>query len=800
MLLRFLAGIVGLALASPASADVDSVARWMADKAQSLATQGAINVQNYAIGSWASVASGASDLKPSWDAAVAAATAAGVKSIYLPGGNYLTTGPLNNPGLALSCEPGKTTIRKSGPNQLFTSVAANPDIPNGKLLAADVSYGAMSVTLATGGGAAFAVGQTVVLLDSSAYNAGHPAEYATIQAISGDVVTFWSPVQLSYSTASAAKLVPVNLLKGVAYKDCNIVMDDTITLFSSLVYQPNFAIEMRFLDSPVIKNVTISKFVGPGVNLVGVKGAKIDIFAYDGGSSTSSGSSPDSTQGVGGFSYAVNEQALNEGNQINVYAERIRHAYTTVDGLDPTVWNYGEASGTIVTGVHKDAKNMAWDCHQAGRGIHFDVTALGGQYAGLQVRCKKTEAKVRAIGTLGPAVWLRGGGGLATNGDNSKVEFYAERTNTGVTFDGLDWREKGAVTDDGVGNDIAGYAYQTGGPILYTGFTPANVTTGGNYHDLFGKEICQLATANTHGVHIGTAANGAQIKIDGLYVYSPDAKVTALVFDAPGSVNILASNITGVGYTGFPYYTPLNSTIMWRNSDGPFYLAQPEVRFLDEFSTTTANTSYPNWNRFKGSNATAALPAVLSDTVNGYMRLVTGVDAGGTMALNGSSMATQLIWQASKGNLSAEFRIQTGSSVANQSIFVGLTSNNFALNAPFTLAAGDTLTANVTDGVGFLYDTNATTQHFWQVGVANSVLAAKQDTGITPTTFTRYTLRVDIDASGVAKFYNSNILLGTAMVGAVTPAAQLALVVATYSTTGSSTLLQVDRIAAQQNR
>ena len=204
------------------------------------------------------------------------------------------------------------------------------------------------------------------------------------------------------------------------------------------------------------------------------------------------------------------------------------------------------------------------------------------------------------------------------------------------------------------------------------------------------------------------------------------------------------------------------------------------------------------WQSLIGTNATCQQAIVAQDQARGLLRLTTGADAGGTMALNGCQLQSALNWSANQGGLVFEARVLM-SAITDVVVFLGLTDQVSALECPFTLS-GTTLTSNATDAVGVLFDTAATTDDWWLVGVAADVDATKQDAGVAPTASTMETWRIEISATGVATFYRNGSLIGSAMTGAVTASVVLTPVVAAFARGAASRTIDADFISVQAQR
>lgn len=207
------------------------------------------------------------------------------------------------------------------------------------------------------------------------------------------------------------------------------------------------------------------------------------------------------------------------------------------------------------------------------------------------------------------------------------------------------------------------------------------------------------------------------------------------------------------------------------------------------------------WRGAVGSDGGCVAPTISSGLpLHGFGFMTTGADAGGTMALNGAQLDLGLTnFRAAEGGMTFEVRVNL-SAITNVAIFVGFTDQTVALEMPFTLAAGDTLTSNATDAVGWLFDTGADTDNWWMVGVANNVDATKQNSAVSPTANVNDILRVDVTSSGVATFYRNGKKVGTAMTGAVTTTVNLTPVIAAFSRGAATRNIFWDYILCEKNR
>ena len=147
--------------------------------------------------------------------------------------------------------------------------------------------------------------------------------------------------------------------------------------------------------------------------------------------------------------------------------------------------------------------------------------------------------------------------------------------------------------------------------------------------------------------------------------------------------------------------------------------------------------------------------------------------------------------------MSVESRF-TLSSNTNTSMFIGFMDTT-ALTMPFTLAAGDVVTANTTDAVGIIYDTDADTDVVWGVGVKAGVVATAINLGNQPTSGGTVRWNVRVDRDGNATFYRNGISVGSTLSNAVTASVVLSPVACGFSRNTTSKYLQLDYMSVKQN-
>jgi hypothetical protein len=173
-----------------------------------------------------------------------------------------------------------------------------------------------------------------------------------------------------------------------------------------------------------------------------------------------------------------------------------------------------------------------------------------------------------------------------------------------------------------------------------------------------------------------------------------------------------------------------------------------------------------DWAFTEGTDNTTS-DGKITAAVNGEFVLTPG-DSAGTIAADGAMLNSALQWKANQGELAFQAKVKLAV-ITSCSCFLGFT-DTLSLEQPIQSASSaDTITTTATDAVGFMFDTNMTTDNWWAVGVANDVDATLQNIGYAPVADTYETFRIEITTAGAALFFRNGILVSTLMAGAVTP-------------------------------
>lgn len=245
-----------------------------------------------------------------------------------------------------------------------------------------------------------------------------------------------------------------------------------------------------------------------------------------------------------------------------------------------------------------------------------------------------------------------------------------------------------------------------------------------------------------------------------------------------------------VGLTHTNRLVTSDGLVVGNNQASDLLMPAPNNRaFFDRFM---GDVIADQWSAAKGTDGQAVI-ATVKGGAGGGVRLTSGDTT--VVAESLSSLTYALNWTASQtGGLIMEAKVTPVSAVTTVAYFVGLTDTlaTSTLEEPMTLS-GTTFTTTATDAVGFLYDTNATTDVFYGMSVAGDTDGAAAVPCSLPVAGTAVTLRVELDTSGNAKFYENGVYKG-AIATAVTAATALTPIVSVMARTTACRSIDVDYI------
>lgn len=201
---------------------------------------------------------------------------------------------------------------------------------------------------------------------------------------------------------------------------------------------------------------------------------------------------------------------------------------------------------------------------------------------------------------------------------------------------------------------------------------------------------------------------------------------------------------------------------------GPLPIMATANHYFEDFLGTTIPDEM---TLLSGSDEVAVDPAIVQAQY-GTVALVGGNSNANCLA-DCSILSLGLHWSADQGSLVFETRVKIDD-VTTVAVCVGMTDDISTVEMPMTLTT-DTPTGIADDFIGFCYDTNATTDQWWFVGVnATTEATGNAATGVTPSNGAFEVLRVEVDANGEdARGYIDGSLVGTITADSVAEAVLL---------------------------
>lgn len=227
--------------------------------------------------------------------------------------------------------------------------------------------------------------------------------------------------------------------------------------------------------------------------------------------------------------------------------------------------------------------------------------------------------------------------------------------------------------------------------------------------------------------------------------------------------------------------------------DGVHVFNREVFSVFDDFTQQTLTEVDGVWIENSGTDA-QAVDAVIEATAEfGVVTIVSG-NLDGTFAADGSQLVSHLPVQADNGAVVFETRLHIDTAVTTVSVCAGLTDIT-TLEEPGSIS-GTTITTVASDGVFFCYDTAATTDEWYALGVGtNTDATGNAITGTAPVADTYQVLRIELDSDGVsARFFIDGTLVIALTAAASTPTVNLFATVTVNSTTTTSRTVDIDYI------
>jgi hypothetical protein len=204
--------------------------------------------------------------------------------------------------------------------------------------------------------------------------------------------------------------------------------------------------------------------------------------------------------------------------------------------------------------------------------------------------------------------------------------------------------------------------------------------------------------------------------------------------------------------------------------------------------------SLTHYELFNGSDAEAVDPII-----SGNALVEVSGNAGTGFAADGSQAIGDTGYTLSGGALVVETKVKL-SAITTVGFFFGVTDQKVALEVPIESAAvADTITTNATDAVGFMFDTEMTTDNIWLVGVNNDVDESAQNSTFAFVADTYMTLRIELAVNGDAVFYRNGSVVGSTMTTACRTSVPLYPTIATSARSTTSRTGTADYLYVRQD-
>jgi hypothetical protein len=267
-------------------------------------------------------------------------------------------------------------------------------------------------------------------------------------------------------------------------------------------------------------------------------------------------------------------------------------------------------------------------------------------------------------------------------------------------------------------------------------------------------------TSTCTETHAGTVTNSGTVTESG-------------TFTQTGTRTVGAAGVLNFSSTG--YMSPLGS---FRN----------RVIFFDDF---LGDLIEDGWNTQADTGGSANQSTAV---VGGAVTLTTDTTDDDTVMI-----AHELNWKASQG-LIFETRLKADV-ITTLAFFVGFTdaktetSPNLPIGRQTTVSA-----ATATDAVGFVFDTDSTSDTIFGSGVKAGTLIADQgaSTALVADTYVR--LRVEVSTAGAASFYVNDTQIGATTANAVTTSVALTPYIGIANRGGAAHVITVDYVYCEAGR
>lgn len=139
-------------------------------------------------------------------------------------------------------------------------------------------------------------------------------------------------------------------------------------------------------------------------------------------------------------------------------------------------------------------------------------------------------------------------------------------------------------------------------------------------------------------------------------------------------------------------------------------------------ATSATNRELSQFDHFFGAALAGQWVGVAENS--GSAAIVAGVEGGvvglitGTTSGNRAQLVSGRNLKTVSGSITFKARVKSVTAITTRALFIGLTDSVSQEN-PIEIGAGDVVTSTATDAVGFVFDTDATTDKWFVAGVKN---------------------------------------------------------------------------------
>lgn len=163
-------------------------------------------------------------------------------------------------------------------------------------------------------------------------------------------------------------------------------------------------------------------------------------------------------------------------------------------------------------------------------------------------------------------------------------------------------------------------------------------------------------------------------------------------------------------------------------------------------------------------------------------------------------VAHELNWQANQGGLIFETRLKVDV-VTEFGLFAGLTDAKTETSPNLPISRATTVSvATATNAVGFVFDTDSTSDVLFGSGVKAGTLIADQGASAALVAATWVKLRIEVSAAGAASFYVDGTQIGATTANAVTATTPLTPYVGIANRGAAAHVCNVDYIYCEASR